>query len=102
MVEADDGELEQPEGLDEVMEEADSELLQGLLVLESKPGQVEKTLNIEGSVGSGPINKVTQRCKSSHSVYTCSLGCYCLQNMGSTISLSILVAIEPCFENNHF
>lgn len=34
MVEADDGELEQPEGLDEVMEEAGSELLRGLLVLE--------------------------------------------------------------------
>lgn len=47
MEEADDGEQEQQEALDEVMVEAGSKLLQGLLVLEQMPVREVKGLNID-------------------------------------------------------
>lgn len=55
---------------------------------------MEKTLHIEESVGSGPINKVIQICKNSLSVISYSWGCHCLQNMGSTINKSIFEAMK--------
>lgn len=47
MVEVDDGELEQQEALDEVMEEAGSKLLQELLALEQMPVQEVTDRNTE-------------------------------------------------------